>query len=210
MADPQVDWHGENDMAGSTPSADVPVVAAPRLQIPADALGQATLLRADTDLHIIDREGQVSVVNGYFSRLPLPDLEGADGSLLASQAIVAVTEQLRTETFAPFQPFITDMPNESCPLAVQVGEWVTVDLRNLFGLAQPEDALEVRKTGNRGWLTCDGVVLRAGDSLSMEHLRNRQVRYYHDENPMGEADTLELATANNTIVTIPVQIRRAG
>jgi hypothetical protein len=187
-------------MSGHFPSASLFDLAglplATALDVPLQ-LAAANLLRSSDDLCLIDPDGQSFTLYGYFTHDPAP-LRGTDGAVLSTETVLGKTTTLSAETFQPFRPFAPD--TLEALLTVAFGEHAALHWQDET-TAATDRALALAKTALAGVVTCNGVVLRRGDTITLGDLRNGRVRYYHDETETAE-DSLEFTStdANDPLV----------
>jgi hypothetical protein len=179
-------------MSGSLPSASLFDLAglpsASALMVPL-SLAAATLLRSGDDLSLIDHDGRTFTLYGYFTHEPQP-VQGLHGDVLTAAEILAKTASLSAATFRPFRPFAPETLETL--LSVAFGEHAALRWQERTD-ATENCTLALRKTAEAGVVTCNGVVLRRGDVITLADLRQGRVRYYHDETETRE-DLLEFAS----------------
>lgn len=180
-------------MSGHVPSASLfslagfPPESALVVPLPLAAI---TLLRSDNDLSLIDVSGQTFTVYGYFTHDPAP-LQGTDGRMLAPETVLAKTAPLSAATFQPQRPF--DPETLETLLNVAFGE--DAPLRWQGGNADADRSLTLAEPARSGVVTCNGIVLRRGDTITLADLQKGRVRYYHDESQTVE-DMLAFASTD--------------
>jgi hypothetical protein len=196
-------WQGEYGMSGSVPSAPLFDLSgfppAGALAVPM-SLGAATLMRGDSDLSLIDSDGHTFTLYGYFSYELMP-LQGRDGIILSSQEILSRTAQLSAATFRStrlFEPVALETL-----LNVAFGEQATLKWQG--PLLAADDTLTLQKTALSGVVTCNGIVLRRGDTITLADLQQGRVRYYHDESLQDE-DALEFSCAGDQPLMLRVRL----
>lgn len=197
-------------MSGHVPSASLfdlagfPLARALVVPVP---LAAASLLRSGDDLCLIDPDGQSFTAYGYFSQEPAP-LQGADGTLVSAESVLLRTATPSVATFQPQRPFDPDQLETL--LTVAFGECTAL---RWHGDAMAGDRpLALEKTACAGVVTCNGIVLRRGDTVTLTDLQTGQVRYYHDESEAAE-DTLEFAstdTADPLVFRVRLSINAAA
>jgi hypothetical protein len=153
-------------------------------------LAAITLLRSDNDLSLIDVSGQTFTVYGYFTHDPAP-LQVTDGGMLAPETVLAKTAPLSAATFQPQRPF--DPETLETLLNVAFGE--DAPLRWQGGNADADRSLTRAEPARSGVVTCNGIVLRRGDTITLADLQKGRVRYYHDESQTVE-DMLAFASTD--------------
>jgi hypothetical protein len=178
-------------MSGHFPSASLfdlaGLLPATALVVPLP-LAAASLLRSSDDLCLIDPHGQSFTAYGYFTHDPVP-LQGTDGTVVTVATVLAKTAPLSAATFQPFRPF--DTATLETLLTVAFGECAALRWHGENSTA--DRALALAKTGHAGVVTCNGIVLRRGDTITLADLQSGRVRYYHDESQTAE-DSLEFTS----------------
>ncbi len=190
-------------MSGHVPSASLfslagfPPESALVVPLPLAAI---TLLRSDNDLCLIDVGGQTFTVYGYFTHDPAP-LQGTDGAMLAPETVLAKTAPLSAATFQPQRPF--DPETLETLLNVAFGEDAPLRWQGGNADIDTDRSLTLAETARSGVVTCNGIVLRRGDSITLADLRKGRVRYYHDESQTVE----DMLAFTSTDVAEPLVFR---
>jgi len=186
------------DLAGF-PLASVLVVPLP--------LVAAMLLRSGDDLCLIDADGRTFTLYGYFTDDPAP-LQGADGTVIPAATVTERTAPLSAATFQPLRPF--DPGTLETLLNVAFGE--DAPLRWQGKAMDADCALTLAETARSGVVTCNNIVLRRGDTITLADLQSGKVRYYHDESQTAE-DTLAFTSVDAPeplVLRVRLQINAAA